>query len=296
VLFDGDSAGESASKRALPLLLAEGLLPQAIELPSGKDPDDLIREIGQAGFEQKLKESKDLYSVILNAAIGGRVLTHSEKVTVLDEMKVYFVEGIDPTLARLYASETAQKLGLDGRTVSDAFLKSLKLAPIQANVAPVRPNRPKTQGKKDADKIEVTLAALAFLENTFLQKLTEMGIEEHFLSEDLTLILKKAQELSGQNLGSSDSLLALMSAEIQSIGLLEHLMAIKAGKYGSDLNRLFEDCARRLRERILKGKSLAIINEMGVGTDPEKLERLRSIQEDRLKLMKSAERVGEEKE
>ncbi|MCB0394279.1 MAG: DNA primase [Bdellovibrionales bacterium] len=296
VLFDGDNAGQSASERALPLMLAEGLLPQGVSMPAGKDPDDWVRELGGEGFKERLKQSKDLYSILLERTIDGRNLTHSDKILVLDKMKSFFVEGIDPTLARLYAQETATRLGLALQAVTPVLLKDLKIS-----VAPVVQQRrsvpsksgPKNAKKSEVDKLERTLLGLAILEPQFLQKLTEIGFEEHFSSVETIELLKKAQDLSGHKTEGSVNLLALMSTEIQSIGLLELLMAIKAGKYGSDLNRLYEDCSRRLRERILKGKTLALINQLGLESGSDKMDELKRLQDDRLKLMRMSEPEGE---
>lgn len=43
LIFDGDDAGQKATKRALPILLATGLEVHLVELPKGEDPDTLAR-------------------------------------------------------------------------------------------------------------------------------------------------------------------------------------------------------------------------------------------------------------
>ena len=46
VCYDGDSAGRNATRRAIPILLAEGLEVRVAAMPSGVDPFDLYRESG----------------------------------------------------------------------------------------------------------------------------------------------------------------------------------------------------------------------------------------------------------
>ena len=46
LLFDGDEAGQRAAERSLPVLLSEGLRTRAAFLPTGADPDDLLRTSG----------------------------------------------------------------------------------------------------------------------------------------------------------------------------------------------------------------------------------------------------------
>jgi DNA primase len=52
VAYDGDSAGENAFRRALPLLLAEGLGVRRARFPAGHDPDSLRLEAGEAAVAE----------------------------------------------------------------------------------------------------------------------------------------------------------------------------------------------------------------------------------------------------
>ncbi len=59
VLFDGDSAGQTAALRSLLLLVNAGLAVRVAVPPGGKDPDDVIREEGPAAL-----------SAVLDGALG----------------------------------------------------------------------------------------------------------------------------------------------------------------------------------------------------------------------------------
>ena len=63
--FDGDSAGQKASIRALPVFLEAGLLGRGIFLPSGLDPDRLIRERGVEAFKSLINSSELLVDYFL---------------------------------------------------------------------------------------------------------------------------------------------------------------------------------------------------------------------------------------
>jgi DNA primase len=69
--FDGDSAGRRAAvraaERALPKIGPDKTLAFA-ELPSGQDPDDIIREGGKDAFEEIVKESKPLVRLVYASA------------------------------------------------------------------------------------------------------------------------------------------------------------------------------------------------------------------------------------
>lgn len=59
VAYDGDSAGEGAFRRALPLLLAEGLGVRRARFPGSHDPDSLRLEEGEAAVRGAVEGAED---------------------------------------------------------------------------------------------------------------------------------------------------------------------------------------------------------------------------------------------
>ena len=59
VAYDGDNAGENAFRRALPLLLAEGLGVRRARFPGGHDPDSLRLEAGEAAVAEAVNAAQD---------------------------------------------------------------------------------------------------------------------------------------------------------------------------------------------------------------------------------------------
>jgi DNA primase len=59
VAYDGDSAGENAYRRALPLLLAEGLAVRRARFPAGHDPDSLRQEAGAEAVQAAISGAED---------------------------------------------------------------------------------------------------------------------------------------------------------------------------------------------------------------------------------------------
>ena len=58
VLYDGDKAGIKASIRGIDLILEEDLNVSAINLPEGEDPDTFVRQLGETGFREYIKENR----------------------------------------------------------------------------------------------------------------------------------------------------------------------------------------------------------------------------------------------
>src|SRR6185503_3455744 len=59
VAYDGDNAGENAFRRALPLLLAEGLGVRRARFPGGHDPDSLRLEAGAEAVAAAVQDAED---------------------------------------------------------------------------------------------------------------------------------------------------------------------------------------------------------------------------------------------
>lgn len=59
VAYDGDSAGENAFRRALPLLLGEGMAVRRARFPGNHDPDSLRLEAGDEAVQAAIRDAED---------------------------------------------------------------------------------------------------------------------------------------------------------------------------------------------------------------------------------------------
>src|SRR5712691_5494309 len=80
--FDGDAAGQRAAaralRRALPLL-RPGQSLRFASLPSGEDPDSVVRTKGRGHFDQILAAARPLSGVLWELELGGRRLDTPER-------------------------------------------------------------------------------------------------------------------------------------------------------------------------------------------------------------------------
>jgi DNA primase len=65
VCYDGDSAGRTATRGALQLLLGQGLEAKVARLPEGEDPDDLLQRDGAEALARKIDEAPDYLTWLL---------------------------------------------------------------------------------------------------------------------------------------------------------------------------------------------------------------------------------------
>lgn len=66
ICYDSDNAGLSAADRALDVLREENINAKVILLPTGKDPDDFIKENGRERFENLFKDSYNYLDFKIN--------------------------------------------------------------------------------------------------------------------------------------------------------------------------------------------------------------------------------------
>ena len=112
--FDGDNAGLRAASRAvdraMPMITA-GQTIRVAYLPSGEDPDSLLRQSGRAAIQTILDQSKPLIDVIWDLALAGRRLqTPEERATAGRALRKKVSMIGDEILRRLYQDEVEKRL------------------------------------------------------------------------------------------------------------------------------------------------------------------------------------------
>ena len=117
--FDGDAAGERAAvraaERALPLLKGGRSL-AFVTLPSGQDPDDLVRAGGRAAMDALIERAEPMADRLYRAARGTAPLRSPEdKAAVRARLDALAATVADRELARDYGRALRDKLFQEGR-------------------------------------------------------------------------------------------------------------------------------------------------------------------------------------
>lgn len=110
VLFDGDSAGQNAAEKSLPILLQAGLRPRGLTLPDNQDPDDFITERGPAAMIQVLEQAPDLFNLCLHQWTLNYRGGATEKLAIIEKVKPMFDGMQDSRLHEMYLKDLGQKL------------------------------------------------------------------------------------------------------------------------------------------------------------------------------------------
>jgi len=67
--FDADAAGQKAAERSLDALLANDLIVRVSEMPTGEDPDSLVRREGKKAFESRVAGARDFFDYWIERAV-----------------------------------------------------------------------------------------------------------------------------------------------------------------------------------------------------------------------------------
>ena len=101
--FDGDAAGQQAAaralRRALPLL-RPGCSLRFATLPSGEDPDSLIRTAGRAAFDQILAAARPLADMLWESEVRGTPRDTPERLAGIQNRLLEQVRAISDPMVR----------------------------------------------------------------------------------------------------------------------------------------------------------------------------------------------------
>ncbi len=113
--FDGDAAGQRAAmraaERALPMLKA-GYSLSILTLPTGKDPDDVVRADGAAGFDALMGQASPLVGFLWQRALAARRDdTPESRAAVKAQLMTWCDTITDRDVAALYRRDFLSRFG-----------------------------------------------------------------------------------------------------------------------------------------------------------------------------------------
>ena len=136
--LDADSAGQAATLRGLDVLheaLASGTAPgiqgevRVATLPSGRDPDDVIRADPQQ-WEALIEQAKPFVEFAIDAAVAGADLSNAREKSAVASRVFPLIRAVGDPIARApYVAMLAERLGVDEQTVQAAMAASRRRTP-----------------------------------------------------------------------------------------------------------------------------------------------------------------------
>ena len=116
LIYDGDNAGQNATRRAIPILEKTGLQVKVLQMRDAKDPDEFLKKFGADRFKLLLEESSNRVEYQLNAILKKYDLRDDDqKVKYLQE-SAELISTLGSAVQReVYAGRVAEaaKIGMD---------------------------------------------------------------------------------------------------------------------------------------------------------------------------------------
>ena len=261
LIYDGDEAGQNATKRAIPILEKAGLQVKVLQMRDAKDPDEYLKKFGADRFKLLLEESSNRVEYQLNAILKKYDLRDDDqKVKYLQE-SAELISGLNSSVQReVYGNRVAEKAGITEEAmkqeVSRAFKRRLyqqKKKQEKIDLSPARNLQPADrklhyENMKSARAEEMVLAQL-LKEPALFAEIPELQ-PEMFSSDFLGKAYSQLRDRYRQGLEVSLSGLTELSSEEMAC-----LAGITQRLTGPVSHQGLADCARTIREEYQKSQT-----------------------------------------
>ena len=260
LIFDGDAAGQDATRRAIPILEKAGLQVKVLQIKDAKDPDEFLKAFGADKFKVLLEGSSNRVEFQLNAIRRKYDLRiDAQKVDYIHE-SAELLSTLDSSIQReIYGHRVAEAAGISydalKMEVDRAFKRRVakeKKQQEKIDLAPARNLQPKARSIRydnmRAAMAEEAVIAMALKEPALLDRTGSLSAEA-FSSPLLGKVFAQLQQRHREGLDVSVAVLAELSGEEMS-----HIAGITQRQDGPVNESALDDCIRIIRAEHESGK------------------------------------------
>ena len=252
LIYDGDEAGQRATRRAIPMLEKAGITVKVLKMRDAKDPDEYLKKFGADKFKLLLEESSNRVEYQLGAIAKKYDLRE-------DEQRIKFIQEAAELICTLGSAVQREIYGGRAAEAASISLEAMKLEVNKAfkrriarekkqqekiDLAPAQALQPKSRSirydnVKSAMAEEAVLALV--LKDPSLLGQTGKLTKESFSCELLGRIYGQLQQRYAYGLELSPSVLEDLSSEEMS-----HLVGITQRHQGPVNETALADCIRTI--------------------------------------------------
>ena len=202
LLFDGDSAGLKAAMRSIPFFLAEQVDARVALLPTGHDPDSLVREQGADGVGKLVENGAPLAEFVYEYLVRLHGVTLEGKSRIVRELQEIVAAGSDPLQRSLMIAHFSEMIGIP-RAQFEAGSQ-----PPGKNVPPAAPKA--RQSIVQLPRKQRQLVDFLVYYPEFLGELLAAGLQEVVTSDSVNEIIACFKQLAEKGMSSPDRLLSML--------------------------------------------------------------------------------------
>lgn len=254
LIYDGDEAGQNATRRAIPMLEAAGIQVKVLRMHDAKDPDEYLKKYGADKFKILLEEASNRVEYQMGAIARKYHLNDDEeRIQFLREAADLVASLPSPVQREIYggrAAETAkvtpEAMKLEVDRARKRREKREKKQEEQKMLSPAQNLQPKSRTIRYED-IRSAMAEEVILANVFKQPslLDQVGslTAAQFSCPLLGRIFRQQQDRYKQGLEVSASVLDGLESDE-----MAHLAGILQRNQGPVNEQAFADCVRTVLE------------------------------------------------
>lgn len=260
LIYDGDTAGQNATKRAIPILEKAGLQVKVLQMRDAKDPDEFLKKFGADRFKLLLEESSNRVEYQLNAILKKYDLRDDDqKVKYLQESAELICTLGSAVQREVYGGRVAEAakispeaMQLEIKRAYNRRLNREKKKQEKIDLSPVKKLQPKSRtiryDNMKSAMAEELLLALALREPALLDQTRELK-PEMFSSELLGRVFAQLTARHREGLEVSLGGLSDFTSEEMS-----HIAGILQRQEGPVNEQALADCIRTIQREYQSGR------------------------------------------
>ncbi len=264
ISYDGDFAGQKASIRGLEILKEEGLEVKVVSLPDGLDPDDVIKQMGRAGYQDLLDKAMPLIDFKLD------ILRRTYDVTTVDGKRKYITNAMK-VIGESGSPAEQEDLLKTVRDLTGTTFEALKreLYSVKEKIVPERVVAPEfTDNAGDKNAVASRFVLASYLFNK------PFAMETDINSLEFTLPVHKAiqeyvfERLKVKQTVKFNDLYEILSEDFKDE--ISRIAGMETEEKKYDQATYFADCIRALRLDKINRELARLTTLFGAETDTEK--------------------------
>ena len=260
LIYDGDAAGQNATKRAIPILEKAGLKVKVLQMKDAKDPDEYLKRFGADKFRLLLESSSNRVEYQLNAIRRKFDLREDDQKIQYVHESAELICTLDSSVKReVYGARVAEAAGISMDAmkleVNKAFKRRInreKKKQEQIDLAPAKNLQPKSRNFRydnmKSAMAEETVIAMALKEPAMLNGIGTLKAEQ-FSSNLLGKVFDQLCARYRQGLEVSISVLADLDGEEMS-----HIVSVVQRHQGPVNEDALNDCIRIIQKEYQSGQ------------------------------------------
>ena len=253
LIFDGDQAGQNATKRAIPMLEKAGLQVKVLTLKEAKDPDEYLKKFGADKFKNLLEDSSNRVEYQLGAIRRKYDLREDDQRVKFIAEAAEFVSSLSNAVQReIYGTRAAEAAGISYDAmkieVNKAFKRRIareKKKQEKIDLAPAQALQPKSRTIR-YDNVKSAMAeegvlAMALKVPALLDQTANLKPEQ-FSSPLLAKVYDQLKQRHDKGLEVSLAVLTDLDTEEMS-----HITGVLQKQQGPVNERALMDCVRTIQ-------------------------------------------------